>query len=161
MGETITQSLRWEQLAPVVVGQKLEVELVNGGRAEGVGVSVEPEVLVLQVRSTGGKNTQVGQSAIPREEIRGFRVRGGEGHPWWGAFIAAPVGLGVGAAVFRGDCVRGWFGSSCTYGARDVGGILGLTGGAALVGALIGKHTGHWEMRITLLPDAPKAEATQ
>lgn len=161
MGRTIQQSLRWDQLAPVVAGQKVGVELINGKKAEGVVVSVGPEALVLQMGPSAQKNNKTGQSAIPRSEIRSLRVSGGEtAARWWGLFFGSGIGLAIGGGVFRGPCTSGFLGNSCgPRSGADWGAAAGIGGGMGLVGFLTGKRVGHWETRILLLPDRTDAGA--
>ena len=72
--------IAWEELAPLVIDQRISTRLPDGTRLEGDALAVRPEALVIDVNKTSNRKLHPkGQTAVPRSavsEVRVIRVRG-------------------------------------------------------------------------------------
>jgi len=107
--------IRWNELAPLVVGRHVSISLPGGVRVEGEALSVRDDSLVLDVAKTSGASPYhtgypMGQSPIPRASITEVRVteRRSSGGRIIGTAIGALTGVVAGAEIAaRGNWSEG------------------------------------------------------
>lgn len=151
------RSLRWDQLAGVIAGQPVVVEMNDGTNVKGVPVSVEAAALALNVTSNSHATYKKGRASIPRAEVAGLRVvtRGHGGRNGFLAGVAAGVGAGWVIIGTTQNCHPDIiFGKTCDpiRGAARAGGLSVLVA-APVAGYFIGRHLDRHESRITVLPE--------
>jgi hypothetical protein len=152
-----TRTLKWDQLAGVITGQPLVVELKDSGNVKGVPISVEATALALNVTSNSHPTYKRGQASIPRSEIAGLRVvtSGHAGRIGLGLGLAAGAGGAAGIYYANANCrPQLFFGETCaSIGGAALAGFVGLLSAAPVTGYFIGRHLDRHESRITVLPD--------
>jgi len=124
--------VRWEELAGVVQGKKVEMVLRNGEDLEGRVQAVEPQALQIKVSKASGRYEK-GIQSVPRSEVSVLRFQGRSG-PWRGLGTA----IGAGGAVLASLPV--WAVIANETGERQAAGsaiCVGVTG--AGLGYLIGR----------------------
>lgn len=149
--------LKWDQLAGVIAGSSVVVELKDGSSVRGVPVSVEPAVLKINVTSKSHRTYKKGLTSLPRTEIAGLRVADQKGHGRTGLLLGAAIGLGGGVGTMRAsqNCRPALFlGETCDpIGSAALAGGLAIMVAAPVAGYIIGRSAGRQETRIALVPD--------
>lgn len=117
-------SLHWEELAPLVVGNRVDSVLTDGTRVKGKVLAVRPDALVLDSKA----------HEVPRASISVLRVT--KTSATWRA-VGTSVGTGLGMLI------------AIPYGAitRDFGGSVAIAAGGAGLGYLAG-HSADHQVRI-------------
>jgi hypothetical protein len=149
-----TRTLKWDQLAGVITGQPLVVELKDGGNVKGVPISVEAATLALNVTSNSHPTYKRGQASIPRSEITGLRVVTSGHGGRIGLGLAAGAGGAAGIYLANLNCHPGFIFETCDrIRGAALAGFVGLLSAAPVAGYFIGRHLDRHESRITVLPD--------
>ena len=154
------RSLRWDQLAGVIAGQPVVVDLNDGTNVKGVPISVEAAALALNVTSNSHPTYKRGRVSIPRAEITGLRVvtRGHGGRNGFLVGLAAGGGAAIGIGLANEKCqyiphIIFSSGTTCTIRGAALAGVLSVLVAAPVAGYFIGRHLGRDESRITVLPE--------
>lgn len=158
--QPVSRSLRWDQIAPAVVGKKVVVELRDGSRVEGQADSVGTASLVLNIESNDHERYKKGQAAIPRADILRLRVRTGGTHAFLGLAAGTAAGIVAAKLILNTDCRSGFlFNKVCDYDNTTIGTATAVGVAIPVAGFLIGRKTGHQETQvITILPDQREEE---
>lgn len=124
--------LRWSELPPFVLRQKVRLVLPNGVSIEGSAVAVRSDALVIDVwRTTDAKAYPKGPNEIPRSLVSFLRVterRGTVGRP-----LGAVAGALIGADLASRAAIGGRLGPQA--------GLAAVFGGATLV-SIAGHYLG-------------------
>lgn len=132
--------LRWNELAPMVAAQRVEVALADGRIVKGEAIAVRDEALLVDA-ATKPK----GSTSIPRVEISQITVKRTNGS---GGRIAGTI-LGV----FVGTWIAGYTATSVTDSAGvGVPLFIGLTTLISVGGYYAGKSADTKVTRITIIP---------
>jgi hypothetical protein len=115
--------LRWNELAPLVVAQTVEVVLTDGTRLRGEALAIRDENLVLDwKKASKTKRYSKGNIVVPRSEIAGLtliRYPGSMGRAT-GAVTGTLAGMTAGSAIlYKAD---GSFAAVAGYLAASIGG---------------------------------------
>ena len=98
LAESKPLELKWTELAPMIMGQSIELELKLGSRVKGEAVVVRGDSLVMNVRKVSGAKTYpIGSAEIPRSDISLIRVERTRGV--WGRKLGTRIGTLAGLAV--------------------------------------------------------------
>jgi hypothetical protein len=144
--------LRWNELAPVVTGKRVWLQLNGGVRIAGTAREVEPASLKVEVAKTSDRKTYPkGLVSIPRSSVSTIQVNKPSGHK--GILIGGAVGGGIAAAaggtivaIQRND-------SGIAGGAILATAIVAPIAIGLLIGLLIDSAAHHGGQRITIIAD--------
>ena len=131
-----TLQLKWNQLAPLLTGEKVVLRLENGARVNGRVAAVQPEGLVLKRH-----DRNVARNSIHELRLVHMRARG--------RIIGTVIGLAGGLAIAGGIAATHLFSSGSGVNALIV---LAVVGGP-VVGYFIGQAGDRQETLIQILPD--------
>jgi len=138
--------LKWGELAPMIVGQRVELTLTDGVRVKGEAVVVREDTLVMDVKKTSGEKAYPkGSGAIPRNMVSLIKLERTRGA--WGRSIGTVIGVMAGLVV----------GGYVTYVAADSAGtgiplFLGVASTVAVGGYYAGRGL---DKRTTLIKIVP------
>ena len=149
---TPPSEIRWNELAPLVVGHHVSISLPGGAFVEGEALSVRDDSLVVDIGKTSRAGQyRKGQSPIPRASVTEVRVT--ERRSTGGRIIGTAVGGLIGM-------VAG--GEIAAHGARSEGAAASTFTAVAVVGTVAGYFIGRSADRHTrLLRIAAEAGAGQ
>jgi len=94
--------IRWNELAPLIVGHHVSIPLLGGGIVEGEALSLRDDSLVLDISKTSDASRYPkGQTPIPRASVTEIRMaeRRGTGGRILGSVVGALVGMVAGAEI--------------------------------------------------------------
>jgi hypothetical protein len=131
-----TLPLKWNQMAPLLTGEKVIVQLDGGGRLNGRVASVQPEGLVLK-----GHDQKVSRNSIRELRLVHMRARG--------RIIGTVAGVFGGLAIAGGIAATHLFSGGNGVNALIVVAVVGLP----VAGYFIGKAGDRQETLIQILPD--------
>ena len=131
-----TLQLKWNQLGPLLTGEKVMVQLEGGGRANGRVASLQPENLVLK-----GHDQPVARTSIRELRLVHMRARG--------RIIGTVGGVFGGLAIAGGIAATHLFSGGNGVNALIVVAVVGLP----VAGYFIGKAGDRQETLIQILPD--------
>jgi uncharacterized protein YcfJ len=131
-----TLQLKWNQLAPLLTGEKVVVHLEGGGRVNGRVAAVQPEGLVLK-----GHDQKVARNSIRELRLMHMRARG--------RIIGTVTGLLGGLAIAGGIASTHLFSGGNGVNVAIVAAAVGLP----VAGYFIGKASDRQETLIQILPD--------
>jgi hypothetical protein len=131
-----TRQLKWNQLAPLLTGEKVVVHLDGGGRVSGRVAAVQPEGLVLK-----GHDQKVARTSIHELRLVHMRARG--------RIIGTVTGLAGGLAIAGGIAATHLFSEGNGVNALIVVAVVGLP----VAGYFIGKAGDRQETLIQIMPD--------
>jgi hypothetical protein len=131
-----TLPLKWSQLAPLLTGEKVMVQLEGGGHVNGRVASVQPEGLVLK-----GHDQKVARTSIRELRVVHMRARG--------RIIGTVAGVFGGLAIAGGIAATHLFTGGNGVNALIVVAVVGLP----VAGYFIGKAGDRQETLIQILPD--------
>ena len=139
--------LKWNELSPIIQGQRVEVALKEGAKIQGEAVVVRGDSLVIEVKKvSGGKTYRQGSAAIPRAEISLIKLERTHGN--WGR------NLGVTIGVLTGLTVGGYAAGTATHSAgAGIPLFLGVASAVTLAGYYAGRGL---DGRITLIRIMPE-----
>ena len=144
LAESKPLELKWNELAGVLGGQRLEVVLAGGKSVRGEGISVRQDSLLMDLTSPAAGYPKGGAS-IPRtsiELIKLHRTRGA-----WGR------GMGTTLGVITGLTVGGYVaGTHTNSAAAGIPLFLGITGAITTGGYYAGKAM---DTKVTLIRIVP------
>jgi len=90
--------LKWGELAPLIVGNRVELALTDGVRVGGEAVVVREDALVMDVRKTSGeKSYPKGSGNIPRTLVSTIKLE--RTHGSWGRSIGTVIGVLTGLVL--------------------------------------------------------------
>jgi len=137
--------LRWTELAPMVAGHSVELNLADSGTVNGEAISIREDTLVLDVKkSTGIKRYGKGNAAIPRSAIRLITLQ--RSHGTWGRSMGTTLGIVTGLGV------GGYSAAHTDSGGAAVAVLVAVTSGMAVIGYYTGRGLDRRTTRITILP---------
>ena len=153
-------ALPWSQLAPVIDQRRIALVLPGGTHVEGKVIDVTGEALVLNVTKTSDSSAQPkGKTSIARSAVSVIRLNETKGSKRW---LWTSVGGGAGAA-------SGWLLAEGVYHVSGEGQgiwkepagaglIMGLAGGGAALGYILGRSSDQVETYIKIVSEEnPKA----
>ena len=150
--------LRWGELSPLIVDQRVRLHLPEDVTLQGKVLSVRDDGLVVDVKKTSNKKAYPkGQSLIPRADVWliGLRKRGAKYRAIFttgGIVVGAGIGLAVALATGR---VSLWGGT-----AKSEIGALGLGSGlGGALGYIIGNKFDTQFIPIRVIDDPPQGES--
>jgi len=94
--------LRWNEIAPLISGHSVEIDLSDGATVKGEAVAVRDEVLVMEVKNSSKPKTySKGTTSIPRNLITTIQLRRtrGSGGRIIGTVLGVLGGLSFGGGV--------------------------------------------------------------
>lgn len=148
-------ALPWSQLAPVIQQRKIALVLPGGTHVEGKVIDVTAEALVLNVTKTSDSSAQPkGKTSIARSAVLAIRLNETKGPK---RALWTSVGAGAGAA-------SGWLLAEGVYHVSgegqgiwsEPGGaglLLGLAGGGAALGYIIGRSSDQVETYVRIVAE--------
>ncbi len=131
-----TLQLKWNQLAPLLTGEKVVVQLESGVRVNGRVAAVQAEGLVLQ-----GHDQKVARNSIRELRLVHMRARG--------RIIGTVAGVFGGLAIAGGIAATHLFSGGNGVNALIVVAVVGVP----VAGYFIGKAGDRQETVIQILPD--------
>jgi len=131
-----TLQLKWNQLAPLLTGEKVVVHLEGGGRVNGRVSTVQPEGLVLKEHGQ-----KVARNSIRELRLVHMRARG--------RIIGTVTGVFGGLAIAGGIAATHLFSGGNGVNALIVVAVVGLP----VAGYFIGRAGDRQETLIQILPD--------
>jgi hypothetical protein len=145
---------RWNELAPLLVGQEVFIPLPGGGSIRGEALSVRTDSLAVDIRKvSGSQEYRKGPSSIPRAVVSTIRVTKTRGA--WGRTIGVVVGqlAGIiGGGEFAAHVARSEGAGVSSFFAIDVG--------ATVAGYFLGRARDKHTFEVKILPPSP-AEVRQ
>src|SRR5262245_58337656 len=139
--ESIKLMLRWEQLAPMVAGKKIELYLSDGTLLRGTALAVRSDTFVMDVENTSNKVRYAkGQAEIPRPEVSSVNLI--QRTIRWRLLATPAIGL-AGAAL----------GGAATNGHNREGVPLITIPASIAAGYFLGKHMDKHVTKITIVMD--------
>jgi hypothetical protein len=96
LAESKPMELRWNELAPLIVGHRVEVILTEGPKVRGEIIAVREDALVLDVTSRV-KGYEKGNASLPRTSISLVKVERTRGS--WGRTMGTVVGVMSGVVL--------------------------------------------------------------
>jgi hypothetical protein len=137
--------LKWNELASMISGHRVEISLAGNSTVAGEAVAVRQDTLVLDVTSSSGpKHYPVGNAEIPRDDIgliKLHRTRGSWGRTL-GTVIGVVAGLGIG----------GYAGAHADSGGAAVAIVVGVTSATAVGGYYAGRTVDKHMTLIRVVP---------
>lgn len=131
--------LPWEQLAPMVTGQKIELYLSDGTRLRGEALAVRTDTFVMDVEKTSNKTRySKGQAEVPRPEVSSVNLI--QRTIRWRLLTTPAIGL-AGAAL----------GGAATNGHNREGLPLITIPASIAAGYFLGKHMDTNVTKITIV----------
>jgi hypothetical protein len=133
------KELRWNELAPLIAGNRAEVTLVDGSRVKGEALAVREDTLVMDIRrSSGPTRFAKGNGLVPRPKVDVIKVERRSGTV--GRVLGTVGGVLAGMtlafyAVFAMDSGGG--GAIATY----IGIVVGFTAAGYYLGQAIDRRT--------------------
>jgi len=144
--ETKALELKWNELAPLVVGHRVELTLTGGAKVKGEAVVVREDNLMMDVAgSSGAKPYPKGSAAIPRDQVSLIKVERTRGS--WGRSMGTVIGVLSGIVVGTYVAVV----STDSAGAA-IPLFLGIASGAAVGGYFAGRGI---DRKVTLIRIVP------
>jgi hypothetical protein len=138
--------LKWDELAPMIRGQRVEVTLADSTTVTGEAIAVREDTIVLDVsRSSNTQNYPNGNGSIPRGAVVLVQLERSQGS---GAKTLGTV-VGVLAGVVVGGYVSGTVADSAGVGIPL---FLGLASGITVAGYQVGKQMDRQLTTIKLVP---------
>jgi hypothetical protein len=138
--------LKWDELAPMIRGQKVDVTLADSATVHGEAVAVREDTLVLNVAGSSNPQTYPnGNGSIPRGAILLVQVERSRG--------SGGKALGTVVGVITGVVVGGYV-SATTADSAAVGIPLfvGLASGITVAGYQVGKRMDRQVTTIKIIP---------
>ena len=132
-------SAHWRDLAPIVTGKDVIVDMAGGDHIRGIALNVESDSIMLQTRSAGRR-------PVARADVRDIRVAR-RSYKW--RAIGAAVGAGAGAAIAAPVLAETHNEGSSAYDGAAAGAVAGL----AIVGFIFGWQADHARDLVRILPD--------
>jgi len=138
-GRTAPVEMRWSELGPVVVNQRVAVALKDGRVVRGEALAVRDTELLLEAKS----DTK-GSMTIPRESITGLTVTRtkGSGGRVFGSIVGIVGGMWIG----------GYTASTTDSAAAGIPIFLFVTTATGVLGYYAGKQVDTRTTRITIVP---------
>jgi hypothetical protein len=131
-----TLQLKWNQLAPLLTGEKVVLHLASGERVNGRVTAVQPDSLVLKRHGQRVARTSIRELRLVHMRARGRII---------GTVAGLVGGLAIGSAI---AVTHLWTAGNGTNAA-----ILAVAVGLPVGGYFIGKTTDRQETLIQILPD--------
>ena len=147
LAATRSIELKWNELAPIIQGQRVELALREGAKIKGEAVLVRGDSLVIDVKKvSGSKAYHQGSASIPRAEISLIKLERTRGS--WGRKLGVTIGL------LTGISVGGYVAGTATDSARaGIPLFLGIASAVTLAGYYTGRGL---DGRITLIKIMPE-----
>lgn len=138
--------LRWNELAPMIQGQRVTVTLAGGQTVAGTAVTVRDDALVMDVKESSDRRTYPnGSGTFPRATISRItlqRTRGSSGRT-----------LGTVIGVLTGVVVGGYVAETTTDSAgTGIPLFLGLASGTTIAGYYVGRELDREVTEIRVVP---------
>ena len=139
--------LKWNELAPIIQGQRVELALREGAKIKGEVVLLRGDSLVIDVKKvSGSKAYHQGSASIPRAEISLVKLERTHGN--WGRNLGVTIGLLTGVSV------GGYIAATATGSARaGIPLFLGIASAVTLAGYYAGRGL---DGRITFIKIMPE-----
>jgi hypothetical protein len=138
--------LKWDELAPLIRGRRVEVTVADGTTVHGEAIAVREDTLVLDVaRSSNSQTYPKGNGSIPRGAIALLQVERSRG--------SGAKALGTVVGVIAGVVIGGYVSAT----AADSAGVgiplfVGLASGMTVVGYQVGKQM---DRQVTVIKVVP------
>jgi len=138
-GRPAPVEMRWSEIGPVVVNQRVDVALKDGRVVRGEALAVRDTELLLEAKSE-----TKGSMTIPRESITGLTVTRtkGSGGRVFGSIVGIVGGMWIG----------GYTASTTDSAAAGVSIFLGVSTLTGVLGYYAGKQVDTRTTRITIVP---------
>ena len=124
--------LRWNELAPLIVGHQVEVALTEGLKIKGEIISVREDALVMDITSRA-KGYEKGNASVPRASVNLIKVERTRGS--WGRTMGTVVGVmsGVVLGAYVGGKINAPVGAAIPV-------FLGTASAASIAGYFTGRE---------------------
>jgi hypothetical protein len=134
-------SLRWNELAPVIQGQRVAVSLTDGRTVRGEVMAVRDDALVVDI----SRGSVPGDGTIPRASVTTIRLKRTPGG--WGRHLGTVLG------VLSGLVIGGWVTAETTDSAgTGIPLFLGVASAMTVGGYYAGKQLDQKETVIQVVP---------
>ncbi len=145
LAESRPLELKWNEVGPMVVSQRVELTLADGSKVKGEAAAVREDSFVIDVKkSSGGKKYEKGSATIPLSSIGLIRLDRTKSS--WGRSMGTIIGV-------VGGLVLGGYAAVHTDGAAaGISVFLAITAGTSLVGYFTGREL---DRRVTLIKIVP------
>ena len=91
-------ALKWAEVGPMIQGNRVELDLTDGGKISGEVVAVRESSIVISAKNSSRRGSGAGSgSEVDRKSIRLIRLQKTPGR--WGRKLGAGVGLLAGLSV--------------------------------------------------------------
>jgi hypothetical protein len=143
--QTRPLELRWNELAPIVLGQTVELT-VPGATVKGEIVAVRDDSLVMDVQKTSNATSiPKGSASIPKSSVTLLKVRRNRGN--WGR------NLGVTVGVLSGVVIGGYTaGTNTNKASTGIPLFLSIASGISIGGYFLGKQLDRKTTLIRVVP---------
>ena len=139
--------LKWSELAPLIIGQKVKLVLPGGPEIKGLAVAVREDALVLNVKKTSDRKAYPkGQNVIPRASMSTLQLE--TKHGSGGRTIGVIAGA-LGGLILGGDLVA----HIATSEAVGISTFFGVSTGSTIAGYYLGKRYDRNVTIIRILPE--------
>jgi len=144
LAESKPMELKWNELAPLIVGHRVEVILTEGPKVKGEIIAVREDALVLDVTSRA-KGYEKGNASLPRSSISLVKVERTRGS--WGRTMGTVVGVmsGVVLGSYVAAKTSGPFGAVVPV-------FLGTASAVSIAGYFTGREIDRRATWIRVLP---------
>lgn len=137
--------LKWNELASMITGHRVEVSLTGNAAVRGEAVAVRQDTLVIDVsKSSGPKPYAAGSAEIPRTDIGLIKLQ--RTHGSWGRTLGTVIGVVAGLGG------GGYAASRTDSGGAAVAVLVAITSAAAVGGYYAGRSL---DRRVTLIRIVP------
>jgi len=139
--------LKWNELAPLIQGQRVELALREGAKIRGEAVLVRGDSLVIDVKKVSGiKAYRAGSASISRIDISLIKLERTHGN--WGRNLGVTIGL------LTGISVGGYVAGTATNSARaGIPLFLGIASAVTLAGYYTGRGLDGQTILIRITPE--------
>src|SRR6188768_2123167 len=128
--ESKALEVTWKELAPLISGYQVTLELIDGVRVTGEVIAVREDSILMDV-STAVKTHAAGNGLIPRKTIALIHLR--RTHGSWGR------GMGTVLGVMGGIVLGGYAASKTNSAGAGIPAFIGISSGGGLSGYYAGK----------------------
>ena len=144
LAESKPMELRWNELAPLIVGHRVEVVLTEGPKIKGEIISVREDGLVMDVTSRA-KGYEKGSASISRSAVNLIKVERTRGS--WGRTMGTVIGVmsGVVLGAYVGAKIDAPVGAAIPV-------FLGTASAASLAGYFAGREIDRRATWIRVIP---------
>jgi hypothetical protein len=133
-------SAHWHDLAAMVTGEDIVVDVTDGKHIRGVALAIEGESLIMETHKRG-------RQTIARTDVREIRIPRKASYKW--RAIGTAIGGGAGAAIAIPVLTETHNEGSGNYD----GAAAGVVAGLAILGFVLGWQADHARDIVRILPD--------